>query len=149
MGIFRWVLAFLVMLTMSCSSLITGAAVVGVTVLTAGAGAPPMVTAAIAGVTAFGVDVYMDTLDSYTIEPPPTNAFARIIYEIRKLGVVLIYGGILVFVIIPFLFKGGRKRVGKIVRGLTGNTAPKKWTVENYERLNKIDEQLEGLSEKK
>lgn len=127
----------------SCAGLIIGAAAGGTAMLGAGLGLTPVVIGASTAVVAFSTETYMDSVEEHTqIAPPPEGGLARLLYELRELGETLIYGAIVATIITILLFRGGRKKAGKLIRSLSGNSAPKKWAVENYERLNMIEEAL-------
>ena len=73
---------------------------------------------------------------------------AGVVHEVTSLTETLIWGAIVFLVIIPFLTGKGRKGISGGLRTVFGNSAPKKWVTENFDRLNKHEEVLKNLEEK-
>lgn len=135
-------LVIALLLCTSCTALIL-TAVAGISsAATVAVGASPIIAATVVGVAVFGTDMYLDSLDSFTHVQPPESGFSRVLYEIRQLGQTLIYGVIVLTLAFVLVFRGSRKKAGNMLRTIFGNSSPKKWTVENYERLNNLEKAL-------
>ena len=70
---------------------------------------------------------------------------ADVIDSISNLALTAIYVALAFLVLIPFLTGKGRRFAGEGLRKILGNSAPKKWVDENFNRLNKHEEIINNL----
>ena len=155
----KFFLVLLLVLT-ACSLVKTAGIVGGVAGTAAAFGAPAYMIAVLAGTAAVGSDLYFEQVKTQGEKEDLQNA----LIDAAVGGDTGIFGGLTKFIsgIVDFLFgagivlllvlvalRGPRKAFGKVIRFLSGNSAPKKWATENWERLNKVEEILAKQQEHK
>ena len=144
----------LVLGLVSCAQLVTaGAAALGGG-LAAALEAPAYIVAITAGGSALGTELYMEKVESEgekedlqdkLVEAAGGSSLFKGPLSFLSNILDFILGAAVVVLIATIVLRGPRKLIGKVIRGLSGNSAPKKWVTENWDRLNKHEELLEAI----
>jgi len=116
MGILLKVTLILTLVLSSCAAAVVALAAGTTAYTTTAIGLPATAVAITTAGATWGTATYINSLESFRQEAPPTSTVARIFYEIRKLSQSVIYSAIVVFIVILLLFKKVRMRVKSIAQ---------------------------------
>lgn len=133
-------LALAALVFSSCSTLMSAGAAAGGAAIGSLAGPGGAAIGAAGGVVAIEL---LEEEDPVIADNP-----ASAIHETASLIETIGLWYLVLFIFIPFLSSRFRKMSGSSVRAIFGNSAPKKWVEENFDRLNTHEDTLNNLKDK-